>query len=75
MQNGKVYTDHKVGNPFDRFDQTCRNCHTQSKEMLQGVVKQRKDAVTEIKLKVEKQLVHAHLKPRPPGMPAPPRPR
>ena len=29
--------------------------------MLQGVVKQRKDAVTEIKLKVEKQLVHAHF--------------
>ena len=60
-EQGKVYTDHKVGNPFDRFEQTCRNCHTQSKEMLQGIVQQRKDAVTEIKLKVEKQLVHAHF--------------
>ncbi|MEV3829483.1 ammonia-forming nitrite reductase cytochrome c552 subunit [Aeromonas allosaccharophila] len=60
-EQGKVYTDHKVGNPFDRFDQTCRNCHTQSKEMLQGIVKQRKEAVIETKLKVEKQLVHAHF--------------
>ena len=33
-EQGKVYTIAKVGNPFDRFDQTCRNCHTQSKEML-----------------------------------------
>ena len=60
-EQGKVYTDHKVGNPFDRFEQTCRNCHTQSKEMLQGIVKQRKEAVIETKLKVEKQLVHAHF--------------
>ena len=29
--------------------------------MLQGIVKQRKEAVIETKLKVEKQLVHAHF--------------
>ncbi|MGL5948815.1 MAG: ammonia-forming nitrite reductase cytochrome c552 subunit [Aeromonas sp.] len=58
---GKVYTDHKIGNPFDSFENTCRNCHTQSKEMLQGIVKTRKDAVNATKLKVEKQLVHAHF--------------
>lgn len=60
-QDGKLYTDHKVGNPFDRFDQTCANCHTQSKEMLQGVVKERKEAINTLKLKVEQQLVHAHF--------------
>ncbi len=57
-EQGKVYTD--LGRqPLRSLRPDLRNCHTQSKEMLQGVVKQRKDAVTEIKLKVEKQLVHA----------------
>lgn len=59
--DGKLYTDHKVGNPFDRFEQTCANCHTQSKEALQAVVKERKAAVNELKLSVERQLVHAHF--------------
>lgn len=59
--DGKLYTDHKVGNPFDRFEQTCANCHTQSKQALQAVVQERKDAVHELKLKVERQLVHAHF--------------
>ncbi|MBZ6064879.1 ammonia-forming nitrite reductase cytochrome c552 subunit [Aeromonas schubertii] len=60
-EDGKLYTDHKVGNPFDRFDQTCANCHTQSKTMLEGVVKERKVAVNDLKLKVEQQLVRAHF--------------
>lgn len=58
---GKTYTDHKIGNPFDRFEQTCTSCHDQDKEMLQAVVADRKKAVTELKLKAEKQLVHAHF--------------
>ncbi len=58
---GKVYTDHKIGNPFDNFDQSCANCHTQDKASLQAVVAQRKHDVNEIKLKVEDQLVHAHF--------------
>ncbi|NYY74627.1 hypothetical protein DMH88_13950 [Escherichia coli] len=28
---GKLYTDHKIGNPFDNFAQTCANCHTRTK--------------------------------------------
>lgn len=31
-EKGKLYTSHKIGNPFDNFEQTCRNCHTQSKQ-------------------------------------------
>ena len=60
-EDGTVFTDHKVGNPFDRFQDTCANCHTQSKEMLQDVVKTRKQQVTEMKLLAEKQIIAAHF--------------
>ncbi|MCP4323182.1 MAG: ammonia-forming cytochrome c nitrite reductase subunit c552, partial [Alteromonadales bacterium] len=36
-------------------------CHTQSKEMLQDVVKTRKEQVLEMKLIAEKQIVAAHF--------------
>ncbi|MEH6454119.1 MAG: ammonia-forming nitrite reductase cytochrome c552 subunit [Psychromonas sp.] len=60
-EDGTVFTDHKVGNPFDRFENTCANCHTQSKEMLQEVVATRKMQVTEMKLLAEKQIIAAHF--------------
>ncbi|MGF1763850.1 ammonia-forming nitrite reductase cytochrome c552 subunit [Aliivibrio kagoshimensis] len=59
--DGKVFTDHKVGNPFDRFEDTCASCHTQSKAMLQEVVQTRKSQVLEMKLLAEKQIVAAHF--------------
>ena len=59
--DGKVFTDHKVGNPFDRFEDTCASCHTQSKEMLQDVVQTRKSQVLEMKLLAEKQIMAAHF--------------
>jgi len=58
---GQTYTSHTIGNPFDNFDAVCTSCHEQSKEMLQDVVASRKKAVNEMKLKAEKQLVHAHF--------------
>ncbi|EBZ0858692.1 ammonia-forming cytochrome c nitrite reductase, partial [Salmonella enterica subsp. enterica serovar Kentucky] len=58
---GKLYTDHKIGNPFDNFAQTCANCHTQDKASLQKVVAERKQAIHDLKIKVEDQLVHAHF--------------
>ncbi len=60
-QDGTVYTDHKIGNPFDQFEHTCANCHTQSKEMLQDVVATRKKQVTNMKLTAEKHIVAAHF--------------
>ncbi|WP_022943020.1 ammonia-forming nitrite reductase cytochrome c552 subunit [Psychromonas hadalis] len=60
-EDGTVFTDHKVGNPFDRFENTCANCHTQSKTMLQDVVATRKAQVLEMKLIAEKQIVAAHF--------------
>ena len=59
--DGKKYTDHNAGNPFDRFDDTCARCHEQSKEDLQAVVANYKKMVREAKLKAERQLVHAHF--------------
>ncbi|NUU66659.1 ammonia-forming nitrite reductase cytochrome c552 subunit [Enterobacteriaceae bacterium BIT-l23] len=58
---GQLYTSHKIGNPFDNFEQTCATCHTQDKQTLTRIVAERKQSIGEIKLKVEDQLVHAHF--------------
>lgn len=60
-EDGTVFTDHKVGNPFDRFEDTCAQCHTQTKKMLKDVVATRKSQVLEMKLTAEKQIVAAHF--------------
>ncbi|UJF20151.1 ammonia-forming nitrite reductase cytochrome c552 subunit [Vibrio sp. SS-MA-C1-2] len=60
-EDGTVFTDHKVGNPFDRFEDTCSKCHTQSKKQMQDIVKSRKDQVLKLKLAAERQLVAAHF--------------
>lgn len=59
--DGKVFTEHNVGNPFDNFQNTCANCHDQSKEKLQQIVKSRKTNIKEVMLKLEDQLVKAHF--------------
>ncbi|HGH6025829.1 TPA: ammonia-forming nitrite reductase cytochrome c552 subunit [Vibrio mimicus] len=60
-EDGTVYTDHKIGNPFDRFENTCANCHTQSKDELKNIVATRKAQVLKMKLTAEKQIVAAHF--------------
>ncbi|MCW8331197.1 ammonia-forming nitrite reductase cytochrome c552 subunit [Photobacterium sp. SDRW27] len=60
-EDGKVFTDHKVGNPFDRFEDTCAQCHTQDKQTMQDMVEARKASVQEMKLRAEKQIVAAHF--------------
>jgi len=60
-EDGTVFTDHKVGNPFDRFENTCANCHTQSKNTMLEIVATRKAQVLEMKLLAEKQIVAAHF--------------
>jgi nitrite reductase (cytochrome c-552) len=59
-KEGRKYTDHRVGNPFDRFEQTCASCHDQTKAQLQDIVAQRKAKIDELKMNAETQLVHAH---------------
>lgn len=58
---GRKYTDHKVGNPFDRFEETCATCHTQSKEFMVNLSKERQAKVDELKNRAETQLVKAHF--------------
>ncbi|MGF1873008.1 ammonia-forming nitrite reductase cytochrome c552 subunit [Photobacterium indicum] len=60
-EDGTVFTDHKVGNPFDRFEDTCAQCHTQTKAALKSVVATRKASVLEMKLRAEKQIIAAHF--------------
>lgn len=58
---GKRFTDHKVGNPFDRFEETCARCHSASKETMLGQYEAGKQKVKELKARAEEQLVHAHF--------------
>ena len=58
---GKKFTSHNIGNPFDQFDATCGRCHEQSKEALEKVVADYKAMVKEAKLNAERQLVKAHF--------------
>ncbi|SQH75497.1 nitrite reductase, formate-dependent, cytochrome [Shewanella benthica] len=58
---GRKYTDHKVGNPFDRFEETCGSCHEQSKEFMVDLTNQRKAKVEELKMAAEGHLVKAHF--------------
>ncbi|QLB13472.1 respiratory nitrite reductase (cytochrome; ammonia-forming) precursor [Bisgaardia hudsonensis] len=60
-KDGKVYTDHKIGNPFDNFEHTCKTCHEQSKETLQKRVKEHKAQIKDVMLRLEDQLVKAHF--------------
>ncbi len=63
-EDGTVFTDHKVGNPFDRFEDTCAQCHTQTKDQLHDIVSTRKAQVLKMKLTAEKQIVAAHFEAR-----------
>lgn len=58
---GKEYTSHNIGNPFDQFDKVCKGCHEQTKEQLQAIVADRKTQVNDVKLRAEKQIVAAHF--------------
>ena len=60
-EQGRRFTDHKVGNPFDRFDETCGTCHEQSKEFIEDLIAERQAKVKALKLTAEKQLVKAHF--------------
>jgi nitrite reductase (cytochrome c-552) len=58
--DGKKFSNHNIGNPFEHFEASCGTCHEQSKEDLQQVVADYKKMVYEARMNAEKQLVRAH---------------
>ncbi|MBV7315054.1 ammonia-forming cytochrome c nitrite reductase [Shewanella sp. NIFS-20-20] len=58
---GKRFTSHNIGNPFDQFEATCAQCHSQDKAFLMEQIEQKKQRVNQLKLEAERQLVHAHF--------------
>lgn len=58
--DGKKFTSHNIGNPFDNYEASCGRCHDQGKDDMEAVVAKYKGMVAEAKLNAERQLVHAH---------------
>ena len=58
--DGRKFSNHNIGNPFDNFEASCGRCHEQGKEDLEAVVADYKKMVNDAKLKAEGQLVRAH---------------
>lgn len=56
-----AFTDHRILSTTSEMMPTCKNCHNQSEEELVKRVKTQKDMITELKLKVEDELVKAHI--------------
>lgn len=58
---GIKYTDHHVQSPLNHINRSCQVCHRESEEELRKNVYDRQDKVYELRMKAEKQLVHAHV--------------
>ncbi len=55
------YSDHHVTSPLLNIDRTCQTCHRDSKENLIKYVYEYQDKILEIRDRVEKELVKAHV--------------
>jgi len=55
------YSDHHLVSPLMNIDRTCLTCHRDTPEKLTGYVTEYQDKVLEIRDRVEKELVKAHI--------------
>ena len=55
------YSDHQLVSPLLNIDRTCLSCHRDTKENLMRYVYEYQDKVLEIRDRVEKELVKAHV--------------
>lgn len=55
------YSDHQLVSPVMNIDRTCQSCHRDSKENLMKYIYEYQDKVLEIRDRVEKELVKAHV--------------
>lgn len=60
-EGGVKFSDHHVQSPLNKMDRTCLVCHRESEETLRQNVYERQAKVLEIRDKVEKELVKAHI--------------
>lgn len=60
-EGGVKYTDHRVQNPLNNVANACQTCHRQSEaELIRNVTSRHRD-VYQVREKLEKALVRAHL--------------
>ena len=60
-EGGVKYTDHQVQNPLNNISNACQTCHRQSEaELTRNVVSRHQD-VNEVRERLERALVKAHL--------------
>lgn len=60
-QGGLKFTDHKVQSPLNNIDRTCQVCHREGEKELMQNVYERQDKIFEVKTRLEKLLVRAHM--------------
>ncbi|BDY05232.1 MULTISPECIES: ammonia-forming cytochrome c nitrite reductase subunit c552 [Ferrimonas] len=58
-ENGKSFSEHRVGNALDRFDQACAGCHD-SKAGVEAALRVNKEKIDTLRTEVEMLLVKAH---------------
>jgi len=61
-EGGQKFTDHHIQSPLNNVANSCQVCHREETTKLIENVYTRQKAATENRLKLEKQLVRAHLK-------------
>lgn len=57
----REYNNHHIQSPLAMIDKTCRSCHRQSEEELRQDVYTRQNKAMELRNKLEKELVKAHI--------------
>ncbi len=60
-EGGMKFTDHKMTSPLSNVSNSCQVCHRDETEKLIRNVYERQDRITEIRGKLEKLLVMAHV--------------
>lgn len=60
-EGGMKFTDHRIQSPLNNMANSCQVCHRQETSKLIANVLERQDKIVEIRTKLEKLLVRAHV--------------
>ncbi len=61
VDGGIKYSDHQIMSPLKNISNTCQTCHRDSEENLRNYVYEYQDKALEIRDRIEKELVKAHV--------------